>query len=198
MRQQVLLVDDEQRIVDGLKRALRHEPYDVTGVASAREALAFIRHTQVDVIVSDEQMPGMTGTELLAVLREHHPETIGIMLTGQASLDVAVRAINSGEIYRFFVKPCSETELAAAIREALKQKALITQSRRLVDAMRHQAQYIEHLEKQNPGITTVTRTPTGAVVIDKAETLETVLQEVTEELDHAAKRLHSLKGHKAK
>ncbi len=187
MKPHVLLVDDDQALLNGLKRVLRKEPYEIKSVSSAHAALDIMSHASVDVIVTDEEMPGMSGTELLALLRVQHPETIAIMLTGKASLDVALRAINSGEVYRLFTKPCSDVELALAIREALKQKELISQSRKLVDMTRKQAQYIEELERQNPGISKVDRTDSGAVISIPNQTmnLEEVIEEVTAELDRA-------------
>ena len=107
MAQNVLLVDDDQNIIDALKRILRKEPYQIYSVNSAHEALGVVQGISVDVVVTDEQMPGMSGTDLLRMLREQHPEIVAIMLTGKPSLEVALEAINQGEIYRFFTKPCN-------------------------------------------------------------------------------------------
>ena len=78
----------------------------------------------VDVIVSDEKMPGLTGTELLAWVAGHYPQTIRslYLLTGQASVDTAIRAINEAAVYKLFLKPCKEFDLAMAIRRALEQR----------------------------------------------------------------------------
>ncbi len=80
------------------------------------------RRTLFNVIVTDEQMPGLSGTELLAWVAGHYPEAIRILLTGHASVDTAIRAINEATVYKFFIKPCKEFDLAMAIRRALEQK----------------------------------------------------------------------------
>jgi DNA-binding NtrC family response regulator len=76
----------------------------------------------VDVIVSDERMPGMSGSDLLAWVAENCPEVVRIVLTGHPTAETAIRAINEGTVYRFFTKPCRPAELAVAIRRALEFK----------------------------------------------------------------------------
>lgn len=120
----VLLVDDEPNVLEGFQRGLRKEPYTVLTATSAEEGLRILAHTPVDVVISDEQMPKIKGSEFLAKVHREYPKTIRIILTGQASLESAIRAINDGEIYRFLTKPCSVVELAKIIRKALLIKKL--------------------------------------------------------------------------
>jgi DNA-binding NtrC family response regulator len=127
----VLFVDDELAVVEGLKRSLWKEPYVVLTAGSAAEALEILETTSVDVIVSDERMPCVSGSELLKRVQHAYPKTIRIMLTGEAGLPAAVRAINEGSLYRFLNKPLSPTELVQTIRQALKMKELTEQSARL-------------------------------------------------------------------
>jgi two-component system, probable response regulator PhcQ len=108
----ILLVDDEPNVTDALKRALRREPYELLTATSAFAAQQILERQHVDVVVSDEQMPGMSGSELLSSVRKQFPHTIRMILSGQASLEAAVRAINEGEVYRFFLKPCNPTDLS--------------------------------------------------------------------------------------
>ncbi len=130
MPHRVLFVDDEPSVLAGLRRALHKEPYQVLCATSAAEALRLMAETPVDAVISDEQMPGMSGSELLAEVRRRYPETVRMMLTGNASLNTAIRAINEGAVYRFFTKPCNELDLATTIRHALEQKDLIEENRR--------------------------------------------------------------------
>ncbi len=130
MAHKVLFVDDEPHVLAALRRTLRNEPYQVLCASSAAEALALMAETPVDVVVSDEQMPGMSGSELLAEVRRRYPDTVRMMLSGKATLEGAIRAINDGEIYRFFTKPCNELDLATTIRHALEQKDLVEENRR--------------------------------------------------------------------
>ncbi|MDZ7337820.1 MAG: response regulator [candidate division KSB1 bacterium] len=130
MPHKVLFVDDEPHVLAALRRALHREPYQVLCASSGTEALRLMAETPVDAVISDEQMPGMSGSELLAEVRRRYPETVRMMLTGNATLSTAIRAINDGEVYRFFTKPCNELDLATTIRHALEQKDLVEENRR--------------------------------------------------------------------
>jgi two-component system, probable response regulator PhcQ len=99
---------------------------------SANEALQILAREAVTVVISDEKMPGMRGAEFLARVYRDYPETIRIMLTGHANLDLAMRAVNEGQIYRFLLKPCNEQEIRITIRQAVQQKELSEKSRRLL------------------------------------------------------------------
>lgn len=120
----VLLLDDEPNVLSGLRRALRKEPYDLICASSAHEALALLHSRPVDVVISDQDMPGMTGTAFLAKVRDKFPDTTRFMLTGKATLEVALQAINDDAVSRFLVKPCDPQLLARSIRQALRQKEL--------------------------------------------------------------------------
>jgi DNA-binding NarL/FixJ family response regulator len=116
----LLLVDDEPAVLDGLALTLRTEPYEVVRAQSGAEALDLIRRLPVDIVVSDEQMLGMSGSELLAQVARERPWIGRIMLTGHASLDAAVRSINVCKVAFFLRKPCAPDELRASLAEALR------------------------------------------------------------------------------
>ena len=150
MRHNVLIVDDEPTIPNLLKDVFSSEPYDILSADSAEEALSLLDREPVDVVISDEKMPGMSGTEFLTVVRQKYPDTIRMILSGYASFESAIQAINEGEIYRFFTKPCNVFDLAITIREAFKKKNLMEEIQRLVKMVKEQATYIEALEKDIP------------------------------------------------
>ena len=120
----VLLLDDEPKVLSGLKRALRKEPYEVLCATSAEEALTLLQERPIDVVISDQDMPGMTGAAFLAQVRQTYPATSRFMLTGKATLDVALQAINEDAVKQFFTKPCDPATLAQSIRNSLHEKAL--------------------------------------------------------------------------
>ena len=120
----VLLLDDEPKVLSGLKRALRKEPYEVLCATSADTALAMLQERPIDVVISDQDMPGMTGVAFLAEVRQTYPSTSRFMLTGKATLDVALQAINEDAVKQFFIKPCDPSALAQSIRNSLREKAL--------------------------------------------------------------------------
>jgi len=156
MAHKVLFVDDEPHLLAALRRALHKEPYEIVCVTSPAEALRVLAETAVDVVVSDEQMPGMSGSELLAEVRRRYPDTVRMMLSGKATLEGAIRAINDGEIYRFFVKPCNEIDLATTIRHALEQKDLIEENRRRAEEL---AEANKELESFNYTVSHDLRSP---------------------------------------
>lgn len=168
----VLLVDDDPALLHALARALRHEPYRLHTARSADEALGALKAHPVDVVVSDEQMPGMKGSELLGWIAESCPEVVRIVLTGHATAETAIRAINQGGAYYFFTKPCNTTQLAAIIRKAIEYKALIEENRRLVEL---NARQVRRLERMNHDLGIVTRIA--------SEELAAVLDDIARQCD---------------
>ncbi len=116
----LLLVDDEKPIVDALRRTLRPEGYRIVTAQSGDEALALLAIHRVDVIVSDQRMPGISGTELLNRVRTLYPQTVRIMLTAYADAKTIAEAINEGAIYKFLAKPWDDEELREVVRLAFR------------------------------------------------------------------------------
>lgn len=115
----LLIVDDEPRIFGALRRALHREPLRLLHAESGEAALAVLEKESVDVVLADENMPGMNGSRLLAEVSRRWPDAVRMMLTGTADMDVVCKAVNEGRISRIFTKPCNEAELIVAIRDAL-------------------------------------------------------------------------------
>jgi len=143
MSHTVLLVDDEPHVLEGLTRVLRKEPYEILTANSAVAAAEVLEGNGIDLIVCDEEMPGMSGTEFLARAARDYPDVAGIVLTGHPTLPAALRAINEGKVYQFFTKPCNEIDLAITIRRALEQKDLKEKSRELLEVTKRQSALIE-------------------------------------------------------
>lgn len=119
----LLLVDDEPGVVSALKRALRRENYRVLSAGSGEEALTLIAENDIGVILTDQRMPGMSGTELLAKVRVMHPQIVRMVLSGYTGVDSLTEAINRGEIFKFMTKPWDEIELLDTLRQAFRQFA---------------------------------------------------------------------------
>jgi len=147
MSRTVLLVDDDENILRGLARTLRFQPFRLYTARTAEEAIEALKAHQVDVVVSDEHMPGMSGSRLLAWIAEHCPEVMRIVLTGHATVETAIRAINEGAVYHFFTKPCDPVQLAVVIRKALEHKELLEENRRLLAVSRSTEQPRERLHR---------------------------------------------------
>ena len=118
MAHTVLFVDDEVNILKAVKRMLRHEPWEVVCASRPHEALELLDRTAAQIVVSDQRMPDMSGVDLLAAVRERHPDVVRMMLTGYTEMNVAVEAINRGEIFRLITKPWNDEELKATLRQA--------------------------------------------------------------------------------
>lgn len=85
------------------------------------------------MLVTDHRMPGISGNDLLAWAAQHAPDIMRIILTGHATTDGVIRAVNEGRVFQYFTKPCREVDLALAIHKALEYRALARENRRLTD-----------------------------------------------------------------
>lgn len=175
----VLFVDDDPHILAAFVLALHREPYHVLTARSGEAGLMTLAANAVDVVVSDERMPGMTGVEFLTEVQEKYPNTIRMILTGHASLDVAIRSVNNGKIYRFLTKPCSPAELMIAIRQGMQLMELVRESCRILAKTRHQQEVLSKLEATFPGISRVDKDERGAILLDdNATDVEQLLREL--------------------
>lgn len=116
----VLLVDDEELVLNALKRSLHKEDFNILTASSGMEALETLLKEEVALIVSDHRMPEMYGTELLEKARHVSPQTLRILLTGYADFFVAEDSINKCRIYKLLTKPWNEQDLKETIRQALE------------------------------------------------------------------------------
>jgi len=118
-------------------------------------------------MVSDEVMPGMAGSDLLAIVHNKYPDTIRMILTGHARIDSAIKTINEREVYRFFTKPCNVVDLMVSIKQGLNQKELERENRRLLRLLKEISACEESLKQQHPKIFEVKKDASGAVSIDE-------------------------------
>jgi two-component system, probable response regulator PhcQ len=184
VKHNVLLVDDEPNLLEGLQRSLCREPFNILTANSGNEALEVLKSASIDAIVADQSMPGMKGSDLLKKVHEIYPDIISYMLTGQATLDVAISAINDGAISRFFTKPCNPADLAFTIRQGLQHRDLMMQAKRLLNEVKRQDVIIDRLEQETPGITEVETDDLGVILLDESSPgdYETLLEELNNRL----------------
>jgi response regulator RpfG family c-di-GMP phosphodiesterase len=149
-RHTILCVDDEQNILNALKRLLRKENYRLLTANGGRAGLDILAENEVHVVVSDQRMPEMNGTEFLKQVRQAYPGVLRIILTGYTDVDTISEAINEGHIYKFFLKPWNDQNLKLEIRQALEQYDLIQANKQLNDQLSEQNEELkainEHLE----------------------------------------------------
>lgn len=129
----ILVVDDAKNILSSMKRQFRKQ-YDIHTAEQGEEALSILdAKGPFCVVVSDMQMPGMNGAELLTQIKKRSPDTIRILLTGQADMDAAISAVNDGQIYRFLTKPCPMTTLSESLEESVRMHDAQKNERELLE-----------------------------------------------------------------
>ncbi|GLQ87879.1 HD domain-containing phosphohydrolase [Dyella flagellata] len=131
-RPAILLVDDEPNVLSALRRLLHSAPYQILTANSGAAALEVLVAHEVDLIISDMRMPGMSGAELLSRAQALYPDCMRILLTGYSEIDAVARAVNEGGIYRYLNKPWDEHDLLLTIRQALEQRRLRSETARLL------------------------------------------------------------------
>ncbi len=137
---QILIVDDDLNTCQSLTSVLSKEGHQVFESHSGEEALEKIRSQEVDLAIIDLMMPGMNGLEFFNTLKAIHPEVVSIMISAQATVELAVSAIKSG-IYDFITKPFRLGEIKKAIAKALEAQTLLTENKRLRQALREKASF---------------------------------------------------------
>jgi response regulator RpfG family c-di-GMP phosphodiesterase len=146
----ILCVDDEPNILSALQRLLSREGYVVKVASSASEGIRLLESQPFVLVISDLRMPEIDGIEFLVQVRARWPETLRILLTGQADMAKTVSAINQGEVYRFIAKPWNNDELLLNIRNAIEYQYLVHDRNRLFLLTQEQNKQLllinEHLE----------------------------------------------------
>jgi response regulator RpfG family c-di-GMP phosphodiesterase len=147
----VLFVDDEVNILKALQRLLRHERMTVLTASRPQEALEILDRTACQVVVTDQRMPEMSGVDLLSAIRERRPDMVRMMLTGYTEMNIAVEAINRGEIYRLITKPWNDDELKATLRQAFDHYDLKNEIKRLNQVTREQNFKLQDMNRNLEG-----------------------------------------------
>ena len=127
----LLLVDDEENILSSLRRLLRRDGYTILTATCGQQGLELMAAHPVDVILSDQRMPAMTGVEFLRKAKAMNPDSVRMVLSGYTDLQSVTDAINEGDIYKFLTKPWDDAMLRANIREAFQRKLLNDENHRL-------------------------------------------------------------------
>ena len=162
----VLCVDDDPDMLAGTARVLRLERAQIMTTSSPREALEILSAARIAVLVSDFEMPEMTGVELCAAARAAAPETVRILLTGRGTFDTAVSGINEGEIFRFLSKPVMPDKLRAEVRAAIDRHRDLMSTRADKNVAARRAELVRELEAEYPGITELDVDVDGRYAID--------------------------------
>lgn len=161
----IVCVDDDEAILAAVGRSLRREPsFEVRQTTSPHQVIEWVTNEDVAVLVSDYEMPEMTGAQLAGFVKRIRPETVRILLTGRRTLDTAIDGINQGEIFRFLGKPFEDKQLRQAVLDAVhrhEELAALSGDRR----RRERREALRRdLEAEYPGISMVKREGDAHVV----------------------------------
>lgn len=182
----LMLVDDEPHVLSSLQRLLRQHP-PVPGRACAIEthtsplaAIEAAAERTIDVVVCDYRMPELDGVETLRRLKEVQPHTGRILLSGSREFDTVIDAVNVAQVGRIVIKPWSDAELVAAIRDAVETRRLRLENAELADQLRmqrgqlsQQEAELRRIENLWPGITRVEWGADGSICISENDVLDT-------------------------
>jgi FixJ family two-component response regulator len=127
----VLLIDDESNIISALTRVLRRKRFRIVGTTSIKEGFELMAIHQPGVVICDQRMPEMTGTEFLRRIKDIYPDTIRIVLSGYTELNSVIDAVNHGEVYKFLTKPWEDEALCQVIGDAFNIYELRQENRDL-------------------------------------------------------------------
>ena len=153
----LLLVDDEPNVLSSLKRLFRRDGHTIITANSGAEGLEVLAKHKVDVIVSDQRMPGMTGVEFLRLAKLQFPDTIRIVLSGFTELQSVTDAINEGAVYRFLTKPWDDEQLREQIGKAFEHRELLEENQQLDFKIRTTNQELVAANRQLGNVVASTR-----------------------------------------
>lgn len=138
----LLVVDDEADLVDSIQHLLRRE-YHVLGATRAAEGLKIVEREPVQIVMTDQCMPEMTGVEFLRRLRETHPDTVRLLFTAYADIKAVIDAINQGNVYRYITKPLQPEDLLAVLKQAAEYYDLLAERKCLLQELQQKNQNLE-------------------------------------------------------
>ncbi|MCO5250121.1 MAG: hybrid sensor histidine kinase/response regulator [Candidatus Kapabacteria bacterium] len=143
----LLVIDDEEEITKTLFRQFRRK-YNVFIANSANSALSIMEEENIQVVLSDQRMPDMTGVNFFSKIKDKYPDALKLLLTGYSDIEAVIGAINEGQVFRYLTKPWNPAELNLAIEEAFDKYELITKNRLLIRKLKEAKQSLENKVKE--------------------------------------------------
>lgn len=170
----ILCVDDDPAVLGVLARILRRDGLEIRTTESPTDALAWIANEEIAVLVSDYDMPEMTGAQLAGQAKRLRPETVRVLLTGQKDLHTAVDGINQGEVFRFVSKPFDHGELKQVVAAALERHYELSELAGYRASRERSRELRGAVEQEYPGITAVKHDQGRYAVADPAKLAKTM------------------------
>jgi len=148
----ILIVDDEENVQKSLKRVFFNDGYNIYTANNAEEALRILQREDIDLIICDHKMPGLTGLEFLERTVHTYPDLIRIILTGHADMEDTLRAINKGNLYKFILKPWNNDDLRVTVKRALELRDIIIKNKKLNQEIKMKEKTLKEIEKKYPNV----------------------------------------------
>lgn len=146
----ILIVDDELKVCKSIGMLLDMAGIGYTCADNGMSALEKIREADrpFSLIISDQRMPGMEGTDFLELVKDTHPETTRFLMTGYSDIDIIIKAVNRGSVHKYITKPWSNDEFMEFINEGLTQYEMNVESRRLLNTAKQQNKRLYSLDQE--------------------------------------------------
>lgn len=182
MQYKVLFINEDQKVTESYEQAFLNQPFETNGAASAEEALKILEQGEIGAAVFDANMGNVGGTQFITTVHKTRPDVMGILLTEQSGLQSAEQALADGEIFRFLIKPCNMSDMAATIRQAFYQRDLISENRRLLQISKEQFKIIKQLGQDTKGIFDLQKSQSGSIILNDPGDLNKVLKDLSNEI----------------
>ncbi|MFH1577459.1 MAG: response regulator [Candidatus Omnitrophota bacterium] len=173
----ILLLDDEENILNALMRLLRSEGRQIYTAGTANDAWEKLKEVGgVDLIISDNRLPDISGIDFLLKVRRLYPDTIRILITGYPGLDSAVEAINKGQVYRYIPKPWENEELKLIVKQSLDYYDVMKDNHALLRIARQQAELLASMHEKYPQVAQSEFDKSDLYIVDEKKVSDTVSQ----------------------
>ena len=164
MKHTILVVDDDELFIEYIQSVLSGESYNVITASSGQEGLEILKKQHASIVVSEYKIPIMSGLEFLEKVRIIYPDILTIMVTDQADIKLAIKAINEAGVYKFLLKPWDDMDFKNTIKKTLESLQVIKERDVLIRKVKTHEATLKDLEKRYPGITKVERDEDGCIL----------------------------------
>jgi DNA-binding NtrC family response regulator len=159
-----LVVDDEELFIEYIKSMLSGESYNVITASSGKQGLEILKKQRVNLVISEYKIPLMNGLEFLEKVKIIYPDILTVMVTDQADINLAIKAINEAGVYKFLLKPWDDIDFKNTIKRTLKSLQVIKERDELIRKVKTHEATLKDLEKRYPGITKVEKNEDGYIL----------------------------------
>ncbi len=164
MKHTILVVDDEELFLEYIQNVLSDESYNVITASSGQDGLEILKKQSVNMVISEYKIPLMNGLEFLEKVRIIYPDILTIMVTDQADIKLAIKAVNEAGVYKFLLKPWDDIEFKNTIKKTLESLQVIKERDGLIRKVKTHEATLKDLEKRYPGITKVEKDEDGYIL----------------------------------